>query len=113
MYLTVKHKAAIERSIWQMRLSEIENALAALPKRSPRSRKRLLLTALKAACEIQLSQAMAPIGAAYLAEFRIIPPAFYAMTSGDPSIYFSGQRLIRSHKASQISLALVHPQIYR
>lgn len=113
MYLTAKKKAAILRGVWQMRLGEIDAAIGALPKGSPRSRKRLLLLALRAACDVKLDEAMIKIGEQFLAEFRIIPPAFYGMLAGASPILFQGQRLARSVMASRVSLALVHPQIYR
>lgn len=113
MYLTAKHRAAIQRSIWEMRQSEIEAAFAALPSCSPRSRKRLLLLALKAACDAKLEGAMAPIGKQLLTEFRLIPPAFYGTSIGAQQIYFSGTKLPPNQRAEKISLALIHPQIYR
>lgn len=113
MYLTAKHKAAIQRSIWDMRQSEIEAAIAALPARSPRSLKRLLLLALQAACDAKLEEAMAAIGKQFLTEFRLIPPALYGTAIGAQPIYFSGEKLPPKQRAEKTAIALIHPQIYR
>lgn len=113
MYLIANRRATIQRSIWGMRHGEIHTALAALPSRSPRSRKRLLLLALKAACDAKLEEAMAAIGKQLLAEFRVIPPAFYGTAIGGQQIYFSGSKPPPKQRTEQISLSLIHPQVYR
>lgn len=113
MYLTKKRKQAIIRGVWEMRLNQIDFALAALNKSSPRNRERRLLTALRAACDAKLEEAMLSIAIVYLTEFRTIPPAFYWLGAAKSRIYFPGDRLERTIKAERVNLGLVHPQVYR
>lgn len=112
--LTQAEKKGNESRIWETVVAKIEAERARYVKRYPRSIRVRTLERMLASARARDDVSLLREALVYVKRFRCLPPGIYA-TAPAPryAVYLDGTPLEPGRRSSDLTLGVVHPQIYR
>lgn len=111
---SAKQKVESERRRWEWIGQSIATELSRFARGHPASVRVGLLKRMLGAVGARDGVALIDAGTEYVKRFRVLPPGLYGFHPGPGrTLYFDGDRLDPGALVKQLSLGVVHPQIYR